>query len=83
MFGLIPAGLANFSPDRRTNEAVFGGSDSLGWIVIGVRHCGLDRSCTGRAQHVGAKARRTGQVGVRQQSSNFADFALEVAATLR
>jgi uncharacterized membrane protein len=35
-FGLIIAGLANFMPDRRTNEAVFGGNDSLGWIVIGV-----------------------------------------------
>ncbi len=35
-FGLIIAGLANFLPDRRTNEVFFSGNDSLGWIVIGV-----------------------------------------------
>jgi hypothetical protein len=28
--------LANFLPDRRTNEVVFGGNGSLGWDVIGV-----------------------------------------------
>ena len=33
-FGLWAAGLANFLPDRRTNQALFGGNDSLGWIVI-------------------------------------------------
>jgi len=35
-FGLIAAGLANFLPDRRTNEAIFGGQDHLGFIVIGI-----------------------------------------------
>ncbi|MCF2871978.1 DUF2306 domain-containing protein [Octadecabacter sp. G9-8] len=34
-FGLMIAGLANFMPDRRTNEAVFAGQDHLGWWVIG------------------------------------------------
>lgn len=33
-FGLMIAGLANFLPDRTTNEAVFGGQDHLGWVVI-------------------------------------------------
>lgn len=33
-FGLMIAGLANFLPDRRINQAVFGGEDTLGWIVI-------------------------------------------------
>lgn len=35
-FGLLIAGLANFLPDRRINQAVFGGNDDLGWIVIGL-----------------------------------------------
>jgi hypothetical protein len=35
-FGLILAGWAIFLPDRRTREAVSGGNDNLGWIVIGV-----------------------------------------------
>ncbi|MBU2993872.1 DUF2306 domain-containing protein [Octadecabacter sp. 1_MG-2023] len=35
-FGLMGAGVANFLPDRLINEAVFGGSDNLGWIVIGL-----------------------------------------------
>jgi uncharacterized membrane protein len=33
-FGLMIAGFANFLPDRRINQAVFGGQDQLGWIVI-------------------------------------------------
>lgn len=35
-FGLMAASLANFMPERRTNQAVFGGNDSLGWIVIAI-----------------------------------------------
>ncbi|WP_144055543.1 DUF2306 domain-containing protein [Octadecabacter antarcticus] len=35
-FGLMIAGLANFLPGRMANEALFGGNDDLGWIVIGV-----------------------------------------------
>lgn len=35
-FGLMAAGLANFLPDRRINEALFAGNDALGWIVIAV-----------------------------------------------
>ncbi|AKS46723.1 Uncharacterized membrane protein [Octadecabacter temperatus] len=34
--GLMIAGLANFLPDRRINEAVFNGQDELGFIVIAV-----------------------------------------------
>ncbi|MGJ8610362.1 MAG: DUF2306 domain-containing protein [Octadecabacter sp.] len=40
-YGLMIAGLANFLPDRRINQAVFGGEDSLGWIVIGLGACAL------------------------------------------
>jgi len=35
-YGLMIAGLANFLPDRRINQTVFGGNDGLGWIVIGL-----------------------------------------------
>jgi len=35
-FGLWAAGLANFLPGRMSNEALFGGADHLGWIVIGL-----------------------------------------------
>lgn len=35
-YGLLIAGLANFLPDRRINQVVFGGNDDLGWIVIGL-----------------------------------------------
>ena len=51
-FGLMIAGLANFLPERRINEAVFGGQDHLGWIaialgavvLIGVSRGGQNRS---------------------------------------
>jgi len=33
-FGLWAAGLANFLPGRMSNEALFGGADHLGWVVI-------------------------------------------------
>ena len=33
-YGLLIAGLANFLPDRRINQAVFGGQDQFGWFVI-------------------------------------------------
>jgi len=35
-FGLLAAGLANFLPDRRVNEAAFGGQDHLGFVAIGI-----------------------------------------------
>ena len=35
-FGLMAAGLANFLPDRLTNEALFAGNDNLGWIAIAI-----------------------------------------------
>lgn len=50
-FGLLAAGLANFLPDRRINEAVFGGNDALGYVVIGVGIAILlARAVLGRAQ---------------------------------
>ena len=39
--GLMIAGLANFLPNRRINEAVFNGHDELGYIVIAVGAGGL------------------------------------------
>lgn len=35
-YGLMIAGLANFMPDRRINEALFGGNDGVGWIAIAI-----------------------------------------------
>ena len=40
-FGLMLAGLANFLPDRLTNQVVFGGRDSLGWIAIALGGAGI------------------------------------------
>jgi hypothetical protein len=78
-----PSGGGQFlagSPDCRTNEAVFGGSDSLGWIVIAIvaliadARAGAARWSKGPPHWVDRRAPAIVQ---------FSDFALEVAATLR
>lgn len=52
--GLMIAGLANFLPDRRVNEAVFGGQDHWGYVVIAAGAIAL----AGRALRARAEAPR-------------------------
>ncbi len=40
-YGLMIAGLANFLPDRRMNEVIFGGQDQWGWLVIAAGGCAI------------------------------------------
>ena len=80
-----PSGVGQFlagSTDCRTNEAVLGGSDSLGWIVIGVAIVALIAVARAGA----ARWRKdTPHWADRRAPAivQFSDFALEVAATLR